>query len=261
MLKGIYTIASALMAQEVATDVMANNVANMNTTGFKRSMVSFRAFPDLMIERMTDNSQSGGQSSQPIGSLSTGAQLFGTQFDFHQGDLVSTGNIFHFAIQGDGFFTIRDPNTDEIGYTRNGSFDRDSEGYLATLTGQRVQGEQGDIEIPPSAFVEVMPNGGLRINNDPVDRFAIVQFEDNRLLEMKGQATFKKTPQVNEKPIDPEKRGFTVHQGTLEHANVNPITELIHSMMAMRTYESMQKNITTHNETLGQAINQMARPS
>jgi flagellar basal-body rod protein FlgG len=261
MLKGIYTIASSLMAQEIATDVMANNVANMNTTGFKRSMVSFRAFPDLMIERMTGNSQSGEMSSQQVGSISTGAQLYATQFDFHQGDLLSTGNAYHFAIQGDGFFTTRDPETGEVGYTRNGAFDRDAEGYLATLTGQRIQGLNGDIAIPPSAFIESTPNGGIRINAEPVEAFAIAQFDNNNLLEMKGQATFKKTPDIQEKRIDPENRGFTVHQGTLERANVNPITELIHSMMAMRTYESMQKNIHTHNETLGQAINQMARPS
>ncbi|MEB3205991.1 MAG: flagellar hook-basal body protein [Vampirovibrionales bacterium] len=261
MLKGIYTIASSLMAQEIATDVMANNVANMNTTGFKRSMVSFRAFPELMIERMAVNNQSGSTTSQKVGAIATGAQLHATQFDFKQGDLLSTGNAYHVAIQGDGFFTLKDPVTGEIGYTRNGAFDRDAEGYLATLSGQRVQGLNGDIVIPPSAFIEVMPSGGIRINTQSVDSFAIAQFDNNNLLEMKGNAIFQKTPGINEKPIDPQNRGFSIHQGTLERANVNPVTELIHSMTAMRLYESMQKNIHTHNETLGQAINQMARPN
>ncbi|MEB3245126.1 MAG: flagellar hook-basal body protein [Vampirovibrionales bacterium] len=260
MLKGIYTIASSLMAQEVASDVMANNVANMNTNAFKRSMVSFQTFPDLMIQRVSGSAESGKQNSQNIGSIATGSKIYTTQFDFSQGDLYTTGNAFHIAIQGDAFFNVRDPNTDEITFTRNGSLDRDSEGYLATLSGQRLQGEQGDIAVPPGAFIEFMPNGVVRMNGEQVDTLVLTAFENNKTLEMKGDSLFAKTASTVEKKIDPLNRGYKVQQGTLEHANVNPIKELMNTMVALRSYESMQKNIQAHNETLGQAINQMARP-
>ena len=137
MIRGLYTAAAGMIANTLAGDVRANNLANVSTAGFKRNGVNFQSFPEMLIRRF---SQGEGQA---VGGVMTGAKVRETVITFMQGQLHTTGNTFDLALEGDGFFTLKestDPNS-ATSYTRAGNFTINADGYLTTLSGQHVQGK------------------------------------------------------------------------------------------------------------------------
>lgn len=244
MLKGIYTAASGMTSQLMMGDMNADNIANINTIGYKRINAKFQSY---LSEKMN--------STDPAGSTGNGSEVSGTRITFDQGDLMTTGNPLDVAINGEGWFTIKNPEKDDVAYTRAGNFTRDAQGYLVTLNGYRVQGKSGDIQIPPSVkTIQILETGEVSLDGKSADSLKIAQFEDNNVLKRQGYSMYKTDVDPKDAATD-----LVVLQGTLERSNANVIEEMVTSMNGMRTYESLQKTIQMQNETLGKAVNEVGR--
>lgn len=255
MIKGLYTAAAGMLSTMVQTDTMANNLANVNTSGFKKNGVNFQSFPELLMKRMDS------RGTQEIGSLMSGSKVRSTAVNFDQGGIRQTGNPLDVAIQGDGFFTVQDAEGNTY-YTRNGSFTLSPEGILSTLDGKVVQGEGGSISIPPDATdIKITEEGLISSGNQVFGRLKIARFADNGILEKYGDTTFQPNDPdavLPEAAVD-DALGYKLFQGSIETSNVNVVAELVNNISGMRLYESLQKNIQMHNQTLGKAVNEVGR--
>lgn len=255
MLRGLYTAASGMMSTMTSTDVIANNLANVNTVGFKRSDVMYQDFDEMLIHRL------GTNGNQPIGRLSLGNRVSQTAVNFVQGGIIDTGNNLDLAISGEGFFSIKDDNN-EIFYTRNGGFTMDNEGFLVTKQGLRVQGEGGDILFPPdTAVIDIDQYGQISVNGNVVDLVKITRFENKAELLPMGATMYRASGNAMEldQPDNPAQNGYYIYQGKLEGSNTNAIGEMINSITGLRMYETLQRNIKVHSETLGKAVNEVGR--
>jgi flagellar basal-body rod protein FlgF len=253
MLRGLYTAASGMISHMLETDTLANNLANVSTTGFKKSSVSFQSFPEMMIHKI----QAGG-IDKTLGNLSTGLKVQGTHINFQSGMVRQTGNPLDVAMEGDGFFTLKLGNGQEA-YTRDGSFTINGRGELCTHDGRTVMGSQGTIPIPPTGEIVINNTGDIYVNNTLVDRLKITRFQNPDSLEKLGNTTYVATP-ASTIATAPGDKPTRIQQGALEGSNTNAITELVRTLEGMRLYEALQKNITTHNQLLGKAVNDIAAP-
>lgn len=255
MIRALWTAATGMNAQQMQTDVVANNLANSSTTGFKKSRANFE---DLMYKTM----QVAGQTTPGGGQVPTGIQVgmgvkpTSIQKLFTQGDYIQTDNQLDMAIQGNGFFKVR--HGDEDLYTRAGNFTLDSEGFLTTPSGDRLQPE---ISLPAETItVSLQDNGTLTATGasetilatenilistfiNPAGLFAV----GNNLLrptEGSGAAT----------EGTPGQDGMgTVVNNYLEGSNVNVIEEMVSLISGQRTYEANSKSIQTADTMLSTA--------
>jgi flagellar basal-body rod protein FlgG len=252
MLRGLYTAASGMMSTITSLDAMSNNLSNIGTNGFKKSQVNFQSFPEMLIKRM-----SAGETKS-IGGLMTGSKLRSTAISFMQGALTPTQNPLDFAIEGDGFFTVKGGDGQNY-YTRNGAFTLSPDGRLTTLDGREVQGKNGAIRLEPGEQLHLSQTGEIVTSGGrAIDTLAIVRFNDNHSLERIGDSLYKMTPESRIQPLNPGEN-IKVHQGQIESANVNTITELVNSIAGLRQYEALQKHIQTQNDTLGKVVNEVGR--
>ncbi|MFQ3610414.1 MAG: flagellar basal-body rod protein FlgF, partial [Fimbriimonadales bacterium] len=223
-----------------AQDVLANNLANLNTTGFKADRPVFQAVYERQIYRWE------GNGSAPIGSLSAGALLSTTFTDFQPGALQITGNPLDVAIEGNGFFAIQTPQG--VRYTRQGAFQLNAEGTLTTREGYPVLSQQGQpIRVPRAASLVIGEDGTLQANGTPIARLQIVQGELTKSPD--GYFVGNATPAPTVRLVS----------GALEMSNVNMVREMVSMIELIRAYESHQRVVQTHDETLGRAINDLAR--
>jgi len=270
-----------MRAQQWRMDAVANNLANVNTSGFKREVAAFKAFPELMVRRMEDdgvklNPFGSADEAPVVGRLGTGVELNELFTNFDQGPLRETFSDFDFALDGKGFFVVDTPAGER--YTRNGSFQLGVEGLLLTKDGFPVLGENGPISVKDNNF-KVDRDGRIWVNaaisDDPevlvsregnlweetalLDSLRIVEFEIDRYLEKQGTSLWKDTrisgPATT---IEGERRPVVV-QGFLEAANVDPVNEMVQMIEVNRAYEANQKVIQAHETALGTLINQVSR--
>ena len=276
MLRGIYTGASGMIAQQARLDVVSNNLANVDKTGFKKDQAIFKAFPDMLIRRMSDNglgvTPSGSYDTMPyVGKLGTGVEVNEVYTDFDQGSLQRTENNFDLALEGRGFLMVKTERGER--YTRDGSFTISQDGILMTHNGYPVMGENGIIRVQHNNFIvnergEVLTNGAIDPNavvgmadNDwsqPVvlDRLKLADFEKIRELKKEGDSLWKET-EYSGPPLPPG--NLKVIQGFLEKSNVNMIREMVDMIEVQRSYEANQKAVQTHDTELGRLINDVAR--
>lgn len=256
MLRGLYTAAAGMMATELATDALANNLSNVNTLAYKGSKVNYQTFPEMMMQRINNKEQ------QQIGSLTTGSKVYETFVDFAAGPIKQTGNTFDMAIQGQGFFTVR-KGAGEPYYTRAGNFTINENGFLATIDGSLVQGKLGNIQLMQDGGpFSVNPNGEIVGRTGVIDQLQIARFQDENTLQKAGGNLFQATPnsRMIPAPLAGEPLGYKINSGSLEDSNVNPVAELVNNIQGLRLYEALQKNIHFHNDTLGKAVNDVGRP-
>ncbi len=278
MLRGIYNSASGMIAQQARLDTVANNLANVDKTAYKKDLTVFKAFPDMIIRRMNESGQgivpAGSYDSMPyVGKLGTGVEVNEVYTQFKQGSLQRTTSKFDLALEGKGFFAVNTERGER--YTRNGSFTISKDGILVTHNGNPVLGENGPILVQKNNFIinergEVIINQeiprearelvGQDNNNwtEPVviDRLKLVDFENIREIKKEGDSLFRETEHSGP-PIPPEK--LKIRQGFLEKSNVNIVREMVDMIEVQRSYEANQKSITTHDSTLGKLINDVAR--
>ncbi len=253
--------ASGMAAQELNVQVISNNIANMNTTGYKRQRADFQ---DLLYEHV---SRVGTQTSTqgnilPVGiDLGGGVKTVGTPRLITQGTLAQTGNTLDMAVIGDGFFKILNPDG-SFSYTRDGSFQMDAQGRVVTPQGSVVQ---PGITIPQnSSGITVNSQGQVAVtvpgSTTPtvLGQLTLTRFLNEAGLQPIGNNLFNETP-ASGPPQDglASVDGYgSIQQGSLEQANVDPVTEISNLISAQRAYEMNSKVITAADQML-QTTNQI----
>lgn len=278
MLRGIYTGASGMLAQDARMDAIANNLANVDKTAYKKDIAIFKAFPDMIMRRINESglgiTPAGSYDTMPyVGKLGTGVELNEVFTDFEQGSLQRTENSFDLALEGRGFFTVMTERGER--YSRDGSFTINQDGVLMTHNGNPVMGENGIIRVHHNNFIvneqgEVVVNGDLSADprdvvsmasnnwSNPIviDKLKIVDFENIREIKKEGDSMYRET-EFSGPPLPPG--NFKVVQGFLEKSNVNIVREMVDMIEVQRSYEANQKTVTSHDQTLGKLINEVAR--
>lgn len=261
MLRAFSTSATGMAAQQTMVDVIANNLANINTTGFKKSQV---AFQDLLYIKLKDAGAevvSGLKSPSGL-EIGSGVRTAATVRIFTGGELQSTERPLDIAISGEGFFQVSMPNGD-IRYTRDGSLQINADGELVTSTGYRIEPA---ISIPiDAASVDIGKDGSVNITDSAgtqsvVGTIELARFPNPTGLSAEGENLFAETEASGTVTTGTAgDSGFgTIQSGFLEKSNVQMITELVNLITAQRAYETNSRAIRAGDEMLRQA-NQIAR--
>lgn len=262
MLRALYSAATGMQAQQTNIDIIANNISNMNTAGYKKRR---GLFEDLLYQNIRPaGSASSSNTQYPIGlQLGLGTRAVATEVIFLQGDYTQTGNPLDIVIQGSGFFPIKLP-TGEIAYTRSGSFHLDREGNIVTMDGSPMEPQ---ITIPSDALsITVGPDGTVSVTQpnqqsaQQVGNIEIATFQNPAGLNAIGRNLFLATDAsgdpVKGKPGE-EGRG-SLMQSFLEQSNVNIVEEMVNMIISQRAYESTAKVLKTADDMFAQ-INNVAR--
>lgn len=244
----MYLSAAGAMAQQMRLEVLANNIANINTSGFKGEKTIFRVEDQAVAEQ--ENSAADG-----IQPLSPYSPPFETRVDFSQGALRETGNPLDVAINGKGFFSVQTP--DGIQYTRQGSFSLDEQGMLITPDGYVVLGDGGGIALE-AGKVEIDMEGGVFVDGDEVGRLKLTDFENPDTLQKTGNGRFIAT---EESVALDSPDGTTISQGHVESANVSPIMAMTEMIETTRAFEAYQKVIQTVDEATNTSIDKIGKTS
>lgn len=254
MIKSLWIAKTGLDAQQTQMDVIANNLANTSTTGFKRSRA---VFEDLLYQTLR---QPGAQTSQqtqlPSGlQVGTGVRPVATERIFTQGNLQQTGNNKDVAVQGDGFFSVLLPDG-TTAYTRDGSFQTDNQGQLVTASGFPVQPA---ITIPANATgITIGRDGTVSVTQagstkpTQVGTLQLTMFINSAGLESRGENLYVETA-ASGTPTSttPGTNGAgLLAQGYVETSNVNVAEELVNMIQTQRAYEINSKAITTSDQML-----------
>jgi flagellar basal-body rod protein FlgG len=257
MIRAMWAAASGMTAQQLSIDVIANNLANVNTTGFKRSRADFQ---DLMYQTMRQagaTTATGGQVPCGI-QVGMGTKPVAVQKIFNQGDYTETRNDLDWAIEGKGFFKILS-NNEEL-YTRAGAFKLDRSGYVCTSDGDRLQPEfvvpQGSVNVSIDSGGMVVATGydGTEMASTQLQTY---DFPNPAGLSAMGRNLFRPTEGSGE-PLagQPGVDGFgTIAQGYLEMSNVSVVEEMVQMIVGQRAYEANSKAIQTADEMLQMANN------
>jgi flagellar basal-body rod protein FlgG len=260
MIRSLWISKTGLDAQQTQMDVIANNLANVSTNGFKRTRA---VFEDLLYQNIR---QPGAQSSQqtqlPSGlQLGTGVRSVATERNFSQGNLQETGNSKDVAIQGEGFFQVLLPDG-ATAYTRDGSFQVDNQGQLVTASGYAVQpaitipADATSLTIGRDGTVSITQAGSATATE--VGALQLATFINPAGLMAKGENLYVETSASgNANTNTPGSNGSgTLSQGFVETSNVNVVEELVNMIQTQRAYEINSKSITTSDQML-QKLTQM----
>lgn len=255
MIRGLYTSGWSMRAIQKKMDVITNNMANVNTNGYKKDTVVLESFPSLLTKRIKDFD---GTSARPrnIGTMELGNDI-GEVFTYYsQGQLSQTGNELDMAIQdsSNAFFTVAaedgQGNYTEL-YTRDGSFTKGSDGTLLTKDGYTVMGENGPIVLDSGDF-SVREDGAVLQNDEIVDRLLITEFTDTLSLRKYGSNMVTTVGNAGTRPFT-----GTIRQGFAELSNVNIVKEMVDMITVTRSYEANQKVLQAMDGTLEKAVNEV----
>jgi flagellar basal-body rod protein FlgG len=260
MIRALNTAATGMQAQQQNLDVLANNLANISTNGFKKSRAEFE---DLMYQTQKDPGQATGLNSvSPTGvQVGLGVKTGAVQKDFSHGSSIVTKNPFDIQIEGSGFFQMQTPDG-QVGYTRDGAFKRDPAGKLIDRNGNVLQPE---ITIPADAAgVDISSTGEVKIIqnlNDPpqtVGQIDIVNFVNPAGLRSIGKNLFMQTAASGQAiTTRPGQQGTGyLAQGQVEGSNVNIADEMVNMITAQRAYETNSKAIQAADQML-QTVNNL----
>lgn len=224
---GFYAACAALMARSQALDLVANNLANTSTPGYRGQHNIFRSF------LATASRHLGSGLNQAVNDFGVSG---GSQMDLTQGNLEHTGNDLDFAIQGPGFFKVETANGPV--YTRNGNFQVSAQGQLITAQGDPVMGQHGVIRIVGGPMT-VSPDGTISVNGAVAGQIKLVEFPPGTALESVGK-TYYSAPPKSEVPA----KQSTMVQGSLETSNVNPVASAVELVAVQRYAEMMQRALS-----------------
>jgi flagellar basal-body rod protein FlgG len=262
MIRSMFTSATGLRAQQLNLDVIANNLANVSTTGFKRSRVDFE---DLVYQMMRDpGGQTGPNSTLPTGSqVGLGVSAGTTSKIFTPGTLMNSGGEFDVAIKGDGFLRVQMPDGN-IGYTRSGALAIDSTGRLVTSEGYAIQPE---VIIPPNkTSITISSTGEVSVglpgqqNPQVVGNIGLTNFANPSGLKAIGGNLMIPTA-ASGTPVDanPGQQGLgTLQHRWLESSNVDIVEEMVRMIIVQRAYDTNSKVIQASDEMLS-TTNQIKR--
>jgi flagellar basal-body rod protein FlgG len=258
-MRALFTSASGMMAQQLNLDVIANNLANVNTTGFKRSTAHFQ---DLLYQNLkTPGAQSGNGGQIPMGSqvgLGVGGGV--TSQLFSQGTVQPTGRDFDLAIEGDGFMKVLLPDG-STAYTRDGALTQDGQGRLVTTDGYPIQPEilipqdRTSLTIAKDGTVSVTRAG--QTNTEQIGKIQLSRFTNPNGLVNSGGNLYKPTPASGDATDgEPGQNGLgMIAHKSIESANVEVVEEMIRMITIQRAYETNSKAVQTADEMLQGANN------
>ena len=253
MTRALYTAATGLAAQQFNTDVISNNLANVNTTGYKKVRADFN---DLLYQTLQLAGTPSSVGTQvPVGvQVGHGSRVAATSRMFTQGSFKQTENELDIEIEGDGFFQILLPDG-SLAYTRDGSFKLDGDGNIVTNEGNfmepqiTISQDAIDIEINPEGVVTEELPGGVR---NQVGQIQLAKFVNSAGLQALGGNLFRETPASGSPIVSiPGQNGTgATRQGFLEISNVNVAEELVNLIVAQRAYEVNSRSIQTQDSML-----------
>jgi flagellar basal-body rod protein FlgG len=258
MLKALSTSATGLQAQQANIDRISNDMANVNTDGYKRSRIEFE---DLMYETIKEAGGNLGANTQtPVGIQSgSGVKVGASHKVFEQGPTRMTYHPFDLAIEGDGFFRVQRANG-EVAFTRNGTFRRDSEGRLVLRNGEQmmpqitIPSNGGSPTVSPSGLVQVTLATGEQVT---VGQLELFKFQNEEGLSAMGGGLLRQTL-ASGAPIQgiPGENGFgDIQQGAVEGSNVNIANSMVDMITTQRAYEMGTKVMSTADHMLGATVN------
>jgi flagellar basal-body rod protein FlgG len=262
MLRALYTAATGMQAQQINIDTIANNIANVNTTGFKQGRAEFQ---DLLYQNIRPaGTSSSSTTTFPVGlQLGLGTRPVATDRLFSQGDMKKTENALDLVIEGKGFFQVRLPNG-ELGYTRDGSLHKNGDGILCTADGNPLEptitipADADTITIGKDGTVSVTAAGSA--TSQTIGTIQLANFQNPAGLNAMGGNTFTASAASGD-PItgNPGENGLGhVNQGFLEQSNVSVVEEMVNMIVAQRAYEVNSKAVRIADDMLSQ-INNLVR--
>jgi len=229
MINALYSAASGMVAQTAKQDVIANNIANAQTPGFKRLRVVTTSFAEALGNAVSVT-ETGNRALYPPSPVRTASVRAETASDTSDGPVIPTGNILQFAIQGPGTFEIG--SGDSARQTRNGSFIIDKDGELANSDGEKLAGKSGSIKMPAGVWSVTT---------------------DGAIVNAKGE-------EIDQIKINGAEQGKTrVIQGHIEQSNVNIIREMVDMIANLRSFEANQKVVQSVDQTLDKLINEAGK--
>ncbi len=245
MNSGIYTAYSGLRAQSDALDILANNLANANTTGFKEQKAFY-----TYLNQSAENAQNANDINTAINQSVQTRSALNTDI----GSLNATNRDLDVAIAGDGFLTVQTPHG--VRYTRNGNLDLNAQSVLVTSEGYPVLGTSGrPITLGPGK-VSIGETGDVLVDGAQIDRLKVTSFADLSKLEKEGSSLFKNTAGQNSEKASDAK----IKSGYLEQSNVNPVSSIVHMVEIHRHFEAIQKSIhLVMNEMNSKVIDKLGR--
>ncbi len=258
MIKGLYTAYTGMINEQNRMDTLANNLANVDTTGFKKEGATSQAFGDILKFEIKDKSEY--YLTKRMGVTNPGVRIGENYTDWSEGALHETDNTFDLALSDRGFFEIeftdKQGNT-SVKYTRDGSFTINQQGELVTKDGDFVLSSTGaHIILDPLEMASVNAMGQIYQNDQMVATIGTTDFADYNYLEHYGENLWQTVPGATEQPANTK-----VLSGYLEQSNVNTVEEMVNMIAIQRQYESNQRVITTLDGTLQIAANDLGRLS
>jgi flagellar basal-body rod protein FlgG len=260
----LHTAATGMQAQQTRTDVIANNLANVNTTGFKRSRAHFE---DLLYQTLQGPATLGSRDTEQLPAIQVGlgTRLTAVQRVDSQGSLEQTSRPLDLAIQGEGYFEVQMPNGNTA-YTRDGSLQVSDQGVLVTGQGYAIQ---PPIRVPKEATSITISSTGVVTANgltsaaggtQELGRIELARFPNSSGLESMGQNLFSETTSSGEpiRGLPTENGNGSIAQGYLESSNVEIVTEMVDMITAQRAYEINSKAIK-NSEDMAQTANSLMR--
>ncbi len=249
MIRGLYAAASAMVAGLFRQELIAQDLANVNTPGYKATSTRLSDFATALLARLP-----GGMGPETIiGRLTRGVEAGAALTDFSPGPTQATGQPLDLAIQGDGFFRLRTPQGER--FTRDGRFSLDANGQLVNVNGYAVLGANGQPIRLGLGDVRVDQDGSLFLNGQSAGRLGLAVFADPEAsLERTEGGLFAATGGVPAGQFT-----GTIQQGYLETANVDPATTMTHMLAVSRAYQAAQRIIQIEDEMLGRTVNDVGR--
>lgn len=283
MLKGLYTAYTGMINEQHRMDVMTNNLANADTIGFKKEGATSQAFDSVLAYKIKDLSEAGNlpklistpkaideaeanneanenymqRRVRRVG-MNLGVKTGENYVDYSEGPIKETGNTFDLAISDRGFFAVEYTNkADETStkYTRDGNFTMDRQGYLVTQDGDFVLDTNGRrIRMNTALPVSIDRTGVITQDGTEVAAIGLTDFENYDYLHRYGENYFEPVDGAEEIESESE-----IYSGFLEMSNISIVSEMVNMIAIQRQYDSNQKVITTFDETLDTAVNQLGR--
>ncbi|HEY5412684.1 MAG TPA: flagellar basal-body rod protein FlgF [Caulobacteraceae bacterium] len=240
----LYVGLSRQMVLQHEMDVIANNVANVDTTGFKVEALMVQTDPEKM-------QTSPGSPLSPSVNFPLDA---GVVRDFTQGELKPTGGALNMAIQGQGFFKVSTPNGER--YTRDGAFTLDAQGRLVTADGDTVEGEGGDITLDPvKGPLSVSADGTISQQGQVIGKLGVVTFSSLSALTKQGDGLYS-----NDTNLQPQASpDAKIRQGMLEQSNVQPITQITRLIQVSRAYENVSQMMDQTGQLSSNAVDRLGK--
>lgn len=258
--KTLSTAATGLSSQQRYIEIISNNLANVNTTGYKKVRPEFQ---DLLYETLRPYGNTPQSGSQPLNEvqIGSGTELVSTTKQFSQGTVEQTGNPYDIAINGNGFFPVRRPDN-TMGYTRDGSFSVDKNGTLVTSQGYildpeiRIPDDAVQVSITRDGIITAKNTGDITTDTE-LGRIQLARFINPAGLRAVGDNIYLPTSASGEPVVETPGTNNTgeLVQNHLENSNVDLVQEMVNMIVAQRAYEINSKSVKTADDILNTAVN------